>query len=106
MLTDINHLNDILQLLKKYDYKGRECYTLGLSLGLSHATLDVIERNHRGDCVRQFQEILSAWLRKDDNVKSLTWHALINALRSIEENAVADGIHNESKLLYSKSVLW
>lgn len=84
-------------MFRKYNYDGRERRRLGFSLGLFAATLNKIEDNHRGECSRQLEEILYAWLRQADKVKNPTWYALVQALRSIDENAIADQIHKESE---------
>lgn len=87
-------------MLRKCHYTGTNSYQLGLSLGLLPRTLDVIEKNYRGDAGRCLLECLKEWLSQKDNVSSKggpTWYALVEALCSIEENAVADGIHRESK---------
>ena len=96
---DINDLVvDILDLLKKYGYSGVSYYELGLHLGLLRRTLDVIEANNKGDVSSCLRECLVAWLRRDDDVKSKggpSYDTLIQALRKMGENAVADGIERD-----------
>lgn len=102
LISDVNNLYEILDILKKLQYDGTNWHQLGLLFGLLPHTLDVIERNHQGHTnTHCLLECLSAWLRQEDNVKikgGPTWYTLIQALRSIEENAVADGIDKKSKL--------
>lgn len=86
--------------MRRHQYAGTNFHQFGLSLGLLKPTLDKIEKDYRGDTNRILLECLSAWLSQKDNVKDKggpTWYALIQALYSIEENAVADGIDRESK---------
>ena len=85
----------VLDLLKEHGYSGVSYYTLGLYLGLLSRTLDVIAKNHSGDVNVCLRECLIAWLKAADDVKSKggpTYDSLIQALRKMGENAVADGI--------------
>ena len=97
---DTCHLAEILDLLKKYGYSGTSYYDLGLHLGLSPRTLDIIAKDNAGDIESCLRECLKAWLEQADDVKSNggpTHYSLIKALRKIEQNTVADGIDKESK---------
>ena len=97
---DTCHLAEILRLLKKYEYSGTDYYKLGLHLGLSPRTLDIIAKNNAGDVESCLRECLTKWLEQADDVKSNggpTHYSLIKALRKIEQNTVADGIDKESK---------
>ena len=105
-VEDISHLAEILELLKKYQYSGTDYYDLGLHLGLSSRTLDIIAKDNTGDFNSCLRECLKAWLEQADNVKSNggpTHYSLIKALRKIEQNTVADGIDKESKKQVSLS---
>ena len=100
LIKGICHLAEILDLLKKYGYSGTDYYNLGLHLGLSPRTLDIIAKDNAGDVNSCLRECLKAWLEQADNVKSNggpTHYSLIKALRKIEQNTVADGIDKESK---------
>ena len=104
--SDINDLAEILDLLKRYGYSGTSYYDLGLYLGLLSRTLDVIAKNNSGDVSSSIRECLKAWLQQADDVKSVgvpSYYSLMQALRKLEENAVADGIDRQSKdwLYYS-----
>ena len=86
--------------MKKYGYPGTDYCELGLHLGLSSRTLDIIAKNNAGDVNSCLRECLKAWLEQADDVKSNggpTHYSLIKALRKIEQNTVADGIDKESK---------
>ena len=86
--------------MKKCGYSGTDYYDLGLHLGLSACTLDIIKENNAGDVNSYLRECLKAWLEQADDVKSNggpTHYSLIKALRKIEQNTVADGIDKESK---------
>ncbi|XP_019859679.1 PREDICTED: uncharacterized protein LOC109587898 [Amphimedon queenslandica] len=89
-------LANVRGLLKDHGYAGVDYYDLGLQLGLLPRTLDVIEKNNRGDVSGGLRECLKAWLKQNDDVKSKggpTYNSLIQALRQMGENAVADGIN-------------
>ena len=97
---DTCHLAEMLDLLKEYGYSGTDYYDLGLHLGLSARTLDIIANDNAGNVESCLRECLKAWLEQADNVKSNggpTHYSLIKALRKIEQNTVADGIDKESK---------
>ena len=56
----------------------------------------------RGDVSRCLTECLSKWLRRVDNVDSkggATFDSLSDALKSMNENAAADKLDQESKLI-------
>ena len=74
---------------------------LGLMLGLKKNTLDVIEANNPRDVSHCLIECLFKWLERADDVDSkggATWDSLSTGLRSINENAVADKLDQESEL--------
>ena len=74
---------------------------LGLKLGLKKTTLDTIRANHPQDTRQCLIECLSKWLERADDVDSkggATWDLLSVALRSMNENAVADKLDKESEL--------
>ena len=100
----IDQLIDVLNLLKRCGFPQTRWYELGLTLGLHKDTLDAIERNHPGDVCRCLIECLSKWLRRVDYVDSkggATFDSLSNALKSMNENAAADKLDQESKLISS-----
>ena len=100
VILDINDLAGILDLLKRHGYSGTSYHDLGLYLGLSSRTLDVIAKNNSGDISSCLRKCLTAWLQQADDVKSVggpSYYSLIQALRKLEENAVADGIDRKSK---------
>uniref|UniRef100_A0A1X7T8H7 SH2 domain-containing protein n=1 Tax=Amphimedon queenslandica TaxID=400682 RepID=A0A1X7T8H7_AMPQE len=96
----IDQLVDVIDLLKRSGYPETRWQDLGLRLGLHKNTLDAIERNHPGDVSRCLTECLSKWLRKADNVNSkggATFDSLSDALRSMDEIAVADKLDQERR---------
>ena len=98
--VDINDLENVLQLLKKCDFSDSKWMELGLKLGLKKTTLDAIETNYPRDVGRCLIECLSKWLERADAVDSkggATWDSLSDALRSMDENAVADKLDQESE---------
>lgn len=81
------------ELLCNHGFTTPNYYSLGLKLGLSSNTLDIIEADYRGDATRCLLECLKAWLRKKDpTTLAATHQALIKALRKIGEVTVAEGI--------------
>ena len=95
MATDISDLNEVIALLEKHHYNKASYYGLGLCLLLSDSTLRRIWQEHRGEVDRCFRECLASWLREADGAETPTIDTLIDALRGIGENAVADGINGE-----------
>ena len=74
---------------------------LGLKLGLKKNTLDTIRANYPHDTRQCLIECLSKWLERADGVDSkggATWDSLSDAFRSMDENAVADKLDQESEL--------
>lgn len=83
-------------MLQRHKCSKVSYHQLGLRLRLSPNTLKAIEQEHRGKVDRCFTECLAQWLRKADSaVEDPTLKTLLNALREIGENAVADGINKE-----------
>ena len=86
--------------MKDYGFSDTDYYKLGLQLGLSARTLNIIAKDNTGDVESCLRKCLEKWLEQADNVKSNggpTHYSLIKALRKIKQNAVADGIDKESK---------
>ena len=74
---------------------------LGLKLGLKKTILDTIKADHPQDTHQCLIECLSKWLERADAVDSkggATWDSLSDALRSMDEIAVADKLDQESEL--------
>ena len=97
---ELKDLQPTLNTLKKHNYKGREWQALCLALGLTDDTIGVIETNHIKNVERCLKECLGSWLRKEDLVNETggpNWETLLDALRSIGENAAAEKIDKESK---------
>ena len=87
----------LLDKLTKWEF-------LGLELGLCHSTLETIKINERGQVKQCMMRMLVAWLKKTDNVSCChgpSWQQLIESLRAIEENSLADDI--ERRLLNKRS---
>uniref|UniRef100_A0A1X7SFU1 Death domain-containing protein n=1 Tax=Amphimedon queenslandica TaxID=400682 RepID=A0A1X7SFU1_AMPQE len=97
---EIHDLGGIVDLLKKHGFSSHRYYDLGLYLGLHFYTLHDIQNKYYGDVDRCLRECLIAWLLQRDSVMRRggpTYDALIQALRRMRENAVADGIERDSK---------
>uniref|UniRef100_A0A1X7SN04 Death domain-containing protein n=1 Tax=Amphimedon queenslandica TaxID=400682 RepID=A0A1X7SN04_AMPQE len=89
IILDISKLNEIIEILKQYNFSESKWFEFGLKLGLIHPTLEAIDANHRGNTSRCLMECLSKWLSKAHHP---TWQTLASALRKIEQKTVAENI--------------
>ena len=99
VLTD--QLIDVLNLLKRCGFPQRRWKELGLTLGLLMDSLDAIAENY-SKVEDRFIECIARWLRRANNVDSrggATFDSLSDALKSMNENAAADKLDQESKLI-------
>uniref|UniRef100_A0A1X7TJ63 Death domain-containing protein n=1 Tax=Amphimedon queenslandica TaxID=400682 RepID=A0A1X7TJ63_AMPQE len=104
----IDQLIDVLDLLKRCGFPQTKWYELGLKLGLHKDTVDILEAVFSGDVSRCLTECLSKWLCRADNVDSkggATFDSLSDALKSMNENAAADKLDQESKIALNKAVV-
>ena len=74
---DISDLNYLLHLLKDFTVHWR---CLGLELGLTEVTLNIIEADNPWHIEDRFRICLSKWLQKADNVHTVTWVSLADAI--------------------------
>ena len=103
----VTDLAEVLQLLRRHGYSGVSYYNLGLFLGLSPATLDVIKENNKGDVESSLRECLKAWLQKANDVQEKdgpSIYSLISALRELGEIRAARGIDMESEFNKMRSI--
>ena len=97
----LDQLIDVLNLLKRCGFPQRRWKELGLTLGLLMDSLDTIAENY-SKVEDRFIECIARWLRRADNVDSkggATFDSLSDALKSMNENAAADKLDQESKLI-------
>ena len=97
----LEQLIDVLNLLKRCGFPQTRWYELGLTLGLHKNTLGVI-KSDSDTTNERLTECLSQWLSRADNVGSrggATFDSLSDALKSMNENAAADNLDQESKLI-------
>ena len=104
LTIDISHLVDVIDVLKECGFNKANWIDLGLRLGLLVTTLDEIKHDNPSvaDCLRI---CLSKWLQRADNVVSRgggppNWDSLSDALRAMNEIAVADKLDQQSKSNY------
>ena len=73
-------------------------YNLGLQLGVSVDTLDVIKYNHHTNCDQCFTDMIKEWLRASDLQR--TWEALAKALESpqVGHGNLAEQIRSQNKV--------
>ena len=94
----LEQLIDVLNLLKRCGFPQTRWHELGLTLGLHKNTLDVIKRDS-DTTYERLTECISKWLSRADNVHRATFDSLSDALKSMNENAAADKLDQESKLI-------
>jgi len=63
-----------------------------VNLDISGPELTTIDMNHRGDNTRCKTEVLSRWL---ENTTSPSWEAVVQALRLMDADAVAETIQRK-----------
>ena len=89
---DVSHLNDVRKLIIDV---ADEWMNLGLELGILYTTLRKIDHEERGRIESCKREMIAAWLRGDDNAREQTWSTLVDALKSIDQNTLAEKIISE-----------
>ena len=79
--------------IKQYLYPipAKDLFNLGLVLGINYIKLNKLKEDHASDFLN---DMIAVWLRKEDNVGSTTWKALVKALRqeTIGQNGIANKI--------------
>ena len=93
MYTDMDSLDDVSSYL--HPLEKQQLYDLGRVLGLSYIKLKEMR-----DSVTFRDDLIAAWLRKEDKVKGKyppTWKNLVKALRSkqLGQNGIADEIASD-----------
>ena len=89
----------MLDILREHIFDSTHFFDLSLILGLLHPTIKAIKEENKDNFQSCLRECLVKWLEKADAVVEKggpTWYALIKALRSINQVAVADAIDKES----------
>uniref|UniRef100_A0A1X7TGU9 Death domain-containing protein n=1 Tax=Amphimedon queenslandica TaxID=400682 RepID=A0A1X7TGU9_AMPQE len=97
----IKQLIDVVDLLERCGFPQRRWKKLGLTLGLLINSLEAIAENY-SKVEDRFIECIARWLRRADNVDNkggATFDSLSDALKSMNENAAADKLDQESKLI-------
>ena len=65
VLNVIICIKDSTRLFNKYYHARANWYDIGLVLGLSSGDLAALEQDHRGDCARCFEGVITKWLRSE-----------------------------------------
>ena len=97
---DITKLGDVVNILEKHNFCKADWEDLGLKLGLYQPTLRTIAKQFSEDINGAFKQCLSLWLKGQDEVAEkggATWKSLVNAIRKMGNNALADDIENEKQ---------
>ena len=96
---DITKLGDVVNILEKHKFCKAEWEDLGLKLGLYHPTLQTIKAEFSGNVNGAFTQCLLLWLKGQDDVAKnggATWKSLVNAIRKMGNNALADAIEDKN----------
>ena len=96
LCTEINDSGRVLDTLKKHNFTTAGWRTLCGRLGLSYDVMSTIEDENR-KVERRLEEGISCWLKGNiiEGYKKPSWGVLVEALRGMGENAVAEGIKEE-----------
>lgn len=98
----------MISVLKECGFSEKKWYELGLKMGLLQITLEVIEQENHS-VTRCMIKCISRWLKRVDNVISKgglpCWNSLSDALRAIDEIAVADKLDQKSKFINAPSIM-
>ena len=84
----IGDLKEIVKALEKSNFSKAEWFHFGLKLGMSYNDLKTIETNYPRDAQRCLTECLAKWLQSG----KATYTGLVDALKNMRENAVANNI--------------
>ena len=101
VIVDINHLDEVLELLKTSRFSERDWQNLGLKFGLLKNTLETVEAKHGTNISQCLVECLTLWLRRADKVDEKgvpTWDSLADALSKLGDKKSAE--HARQKGMY------
>ena len=100
-ITDIDHLDEVQELLKTSRFSERNWINLGLKFGLLKNTLETVEGQYGTNIGRCLLECLSLWLQRVDKVDEKgvpTWNSLADALSKLGDKKSAE--HARQKGMY------
>lgn len=91
MVLAVNDIGDVLKIgVEDISTKWRR---LGMALKINYNHLDIIEADKRGSIREQMSGMLADWLRGNSmDSRKPSWKILAEALRSIDDNTLADRI--------------
>ena len=92
IIAGIDDLNDVLTPLSD---TFNQWQLLGLKLGISYTRLDRIKKEQKEMIQSCLMEMLAAWLKHMDKAVNPTWKQLIESLKGMGENDLADKIEKE-----------
>ena len=101
IITDIDSLDEVLELLETSRFSEQNWLNLGLKFGLLKNTLETIEAKHRPDINRCLIECLTLWLRRVDKVDEKgvpTWDTLADTLSKLGEKKSAENARQKGLL--------
>ncbi|XP_019859667.1 PREDICTED: uncharacterized protein LOC109587888 [Amphimedon queenslandica] len=85
---NLSHLNDIFLALVDNEFTSKKWRKLGLRLGVKHEKLNTFEKDYSDEVERRVEECIAEWLKTG----KATYKALVDALKKIDEIAVAINI--------------
>ncbi|XP_019856440.1 PREDICTED: uncharacterized protein LOC109584975 [Amphimedon queenslandica] len=91
-ILHINDWNEIVITLKDKNFPNDKWYDFGLHLKVTYNQLEVIKRDNR-ECTDCLYKCIAEWLKTG----KATYRKLIDAVRGIKEDAVADNIEKHVK---------
>ena len=89
---------DSTRLFNKYYHARAKWYDIGLALGLSSGDLAALEQNHRGDCARCFEGVITTWLRTEGEKKESELSQAVKRSRSFPYTNILIIIINAAKV--------
>ena len=95
----INDLNEVFQDCKHCSAKWEE---IGLNLGVYHSTLDIIKTDNPLKCEKCMSEMLSKWLKKENEKCIPSWRSLCQALYNIDRSTADQIAEKHHITIYTK----
>ena len=92
-VTDLLFPMGIKSLMHQLEDIVRRWYQLGMELSLPTSKLEEIEVNNPGNVLRCMRLMLQEWERRPTLKPS--WRSLVDALRKMNENTIADKISQQ-----------
>ena len=86
-------LTDLKLLVNRLSAVETDWFDIGLQLGIKIDTLKSFETDKYNNR-RRLTEVLSFWLKQNTDI-AVSWESIVNALRSVDQNALASDLEDE-----------